>query len=225
MHAAVPRRVERLPSPMTGPANQRASGTEGYAEAAEALAQQYESVSIERAYGSLMHMLPSPPADILDIGSGTGRDAAAFAERGHRVVAVEPTLEFRRIAQRLHPSSAIAWLDDSLPELARLSERQGQFDLVSLIAVWMHLDPWQRARAMPRVAALLRPCGLLVMSLRHGPVPAGRRMFEVGAEETCRLAAGEGLTLMHHGTGRDMLGRAGVSWTMLAFRRGDGYAT
>jgi SAM-dependent methyltransferase len=210
---------------MADAGNKRASGTEGYAEAAETLAVQYESISFERTYRSLMHLLPSPPADVLDIGAGSGRDAAAFAALGHRVVAVEPTAEFRRIARRLHGSSRITWLDDSLPELARLYARDQRFDLVSLIAVWMHLAESERAGAMPRVAELLRPSGILVMSLRHGPVPPGRRMFAVGAEETCRLAAGEGLTLMHHGTGPDMLGRAAVSWTLLAFRRSDGYAT
>ena len=65
-----------------------------------------------------------------------------------------------------------------------------------LTAVWMHLDPAARQAAMPRVARLLRPGGRLVLSLRHGPVPTGRRMFEVGAEETIALAAAAGLRLL-----------------------------
>jgi protein-L-isoaspartate O-methyltransferase len=32
---------------------------------------------------------------VLDIGSGTGRDAAGLAAMGHSVVAVEPTAELR----------------------------------------------------------------------------------------------------------------------------------
>ena len=39
---------------------------------------------------------------------------------------------------------------------------------------------------MGRVAGLLRPGGLMTLLLRHGPVPQGRRMFEVSAAETKR---------------------------------------
>lgn len=57
-----------------------------------------------------------------------------------------------------------------------------------LTAVWMHLDHKERQVAMPSVASLLASDGTLVLSLRHGPVPNGRRMFEVSAEETILLA-------------------------------------
>jgi SAM-dependent methyltransferase len=209
---------------MTEPGPPRVPGTAGYGQAAEMLARQYEGVDFAWAYRSVLHALPSPPADLLDIGAGTGRDAAEFARRGYRVVAVEPTPEFRQIGQRLHGALPIEWLDDALPELAAAHALDRRFALVSLIAVWMHLDAAERARAMPRVAQLLQPGGLLVMSLRHGPVPPGRRMFAVGADETRALAAADGLTLMHQGSGPDMLGREGVTLTLLAFRRSDGYA-
>ena len=48
----------------------------------------------------------------------------------------------------------------------------------------MHLDEQQRKRAMPRVAGLVRQSGVMMLSLRHGPVPPGRRTFEVSADET-----------------------------------------
>src|ERR1700693_3302183 len=52
------------------------SGTEGYAEEAEALVRHYESLSFVSA----------APCSVLDIGAGTGRDAASFAAMGHRGV-------------------------------------------------------------------------------------------------------------------------------------------
>jgi hypothetical protein len=48
----------------------------------------------------------------------------------------------------------IEWLDDSLPDLAAMSGRKEEFDLVMLTAVWMHLDEVQRELAMPNVSAL-----------------------------------------------------------------------
>jgi hypothetical protein len=46
---------------------------------------------------------------------------------------------------------------------------------------------------MPRVAGLVRLGGVMMLSLRYGPVPPGRRMFDVSADETIRLARAEGL--------------------------------
>ncbi len=194
------------------------SGTEGYAEEAEGLVRQYESLSFAATHRSIMHLVPAAPCSILDIGAGTGRDAAGFAAMGHRVVAVEPTAELRTRAAVLHPSPRIEWLDDSLPDLARLVASGGRFDVVMLTAVWMHLDEQQRRRAMPNVASLVQPGGVMVLSLRHGPVPQGRRMFAVSAEETVRLADSQGLCpVLQHDARPDNLGRAGVSWTRLAF--------
>jgi 2-polyprenyl-3-methyl-5-hydroxy-6-metoxy-1,4-benzoquinol methylase len=108
---------------------------------------------------------------------------------GHIVTAVEPTAELRVRAIKLHTSPRIEWLDDSLPELSRVSKRDRAFDVVMLTAVWMHLDEQQRRRAMVRVAALVRPGGLMTLSLRHGLVPAGRRMFEVAVAARNRNVA------------------------------------
>lgn len=197
----------------------RARGTEGYGEAAEILAVEYESLDFAKVHRDTLHLFPATPCRVLDIGAGTGRDAAVLARCGHRVTAAEPTPELRAHGQRAHADCAIAWIDDALPELPRLTESNQQFDLVLLTAVWMHLDADERGRAMPCVAARLAPAGLLLMSLRHGPVPPGRRMFEVTDDETTVLAGQCGLRLVHRGARSDMRGRPGVHWTYLGFTR------
>ena len=203
----------------TGP-----SGTEGYADQADTLVRQYESITFADAHAPFMHLLPPSPARVLDIGAGTGRDAAGFAALGHAVTAVEPTAELRTRAIALHASPRIEWLDDSLPELSLLAERGETFDVVMLTAVWMHLDEQQRQRAMPRVAALVRPGGAMMISLRHGPVPEGRRMFGVTAAETIGLAQAQAMACVQHlESGDRLLKRPGVTWDRLAFRR-DGHS-
>jgi hypothetical protein len=139
---------------------------------------------------------------------------------GHAVVAVEPTVALRGRAAALHPSSRIEWLEDGLPDPARVARRSMGFDLVMLTAVWMHLDEGQRRRAMPRVAGLVQTGGRMILSLRHGPVPAGRRMFKVSAEETTQLAEAEGLGLVLRIDGQvGASRRTDVRWTRLAFSR------
>jgi SAM-dependent methyltransferase len=173
----------------------RHRGNEGYTEEVDALTTQYESVRFVDVHGPVLHLLPTVPSSVFDIGGGTGRDAAALVGMGHRVVAVEPTAALRDRAALLYPFSHIEWIDDYLPHLPRLMRRGDRFDVVMLTAVWIHLDPQQRREAMPRVASLLRPGGVLLLTLRHGPAPPGRRLvFETSADETIALAGIHGCT-------------------------------
>lgn len=194
----------------------RHPGTIAYSEKPEALARQYEAIAFEDVHGDVLDLLPQPPARALDIGAGTGRDAAALAARGYQVMAVEPTPEFRAIGQSLHKAAAIDWLDDALPDLPAVS---GNFDLILLSAVWMHLSAAERTTAMARVASLLRPDGVMVLSIRHGPIPEGRVMFEVTADETVALARTFGLRTLHRSTRPGQFNQPGVWWDRLAFRR------
>jgi SAM-dependent methyltransferase len=201
-------------------ASVRVSGTEGYADEAEELFKRYEGIPASDAHRAVLHLIPAAPGSVLDIGSGTGRDAAWFAAQGHRVVAVEPTDALRLPAMALHPSPQIEWLDDSLPDLAVLLARGERFDVIMLTAVWMHLDAQQRRRAMPNLASLVRAEGALIMKVRHGPVPPGRRMFEVSPEETIELARMQNLhpvLNLRTESSQEANRVAGVTWSNLAF--------
>jgi SAM-dependent methyltransferase len=196
------------------------SGTEGYADEAEELFKRYESIPFAVAHRAVSHLIPTAPSRVLDIGSGTGRDAAWFAAQDHRVVAVEPTDAMRLPAIALHPSPRIEWLNDSLPELALLLARSERFDVVMLTAVWMHLDREQRRQAMPNLAALVCAGGAMIMNIRNGPVPVGRRMFEVSPEETIELAQMQDLhpvLNLRTESSQEQNRTAGVTWTNLAF--------
>ena len=209
-----PRRRGRRASPAS---NDPVSGTQGYGEHAMALAERYESISFAEARRSG----PPDPA-----GAGPhrghrrrlGPDAAALARMGHQVIAVEPTAELRAEGQRRHDVPGLAWSDDALPGLDGLRARGERYDLIMLTAVWMHLDEDERVAGMASLAGLLAPGGQILMTLRHGPVPPGRRMFDVSAAETIALAARHGLSSHHLGTRGDMLDRGDVRWSMLGLR-------
>lgn len=203
---------------MAGPV----SGTQGYAEEAPELFKRYESIRPSDAHRPVLHLIPAAPSRVLDIGAGTGRDAAWLASLGHRVLAIEPTHALRSGAAALHDSPSIEWLDDSLPDLDIVRGRHESFDLVMLTAVWMHLDPEQRRRAMPNVASQVANGGTVIIKLRHGMVPTGRRMFEVSPDETIGLAQGCGLqpVLNLHTESIQSENRlAGIGWSTVAFVR------
>lgn len=189
----------------------------GYGETATERVAQYEAVTFEQVHREVLHLFPEQPADILDVGAGTGRDAAALAARGHRLVAAEPTAELRLAGERLHAGRGIRWVDDALPGLAGLGTAGERFDLILLSAVWMHLTADERPSAMDALARLLAPGGRVVLSLRYGPVPPGRRMFTVPADETVGQAHERGLRLLVRTPRADLHDRPGVSWTILAF--------
>ena len=199
------------------------SGTQGYREEAAELIKRYESIPFAEKHQAVLHLIPSAPCHVLDIGAGTGADAAYLAALGHRVVAVEPTDELRLPGMALHPSARIDWVNDSLPDLAVTRKSGQQFDVIMLTAVWMHLDARERQHAMPQVASLLRSGGILIMSLRHGPLPPRRRMFAVSATETIQLAHTHSLRSIlhvHTASAQPVNRQAGVTCSHLAFAWG-----
>jgi len=60
-----------------------------YNEHAKKLSERYEEISFEKIFGDIIPILPVPCA-ALDIGSGSGRDAAWLSRKGYKVTAIEP---------------------------------------------------------------------------------------------------------------------------------------
>ena len=198
------------------------SGTRGYGEESEEFVRRSEAIPFEEKHRHVLHLLPLDPCRVLDIGAGSGGDAARFVALGHQVVAVEPADELRSAAIALHPSERIEWGNDSLPYLEWTRSLGRRFDLVMMTGVWMHLDEAERQQAMPNVASLIDPGGLLIMSIRHGWVPPNKLMFPVSAEETISLAQTQGLVPLLHVEADSIQPtnrQANVTWSHLAFSR------
>ena len=193
-------------------------GISGYASEAPDLLRRYEEHGFEEAQKHLLPFLPDAPASAMDIGAGTGRDAAGLARRGWDVTAVEPVAEMRAGAQRLHPEPNITWIDDGLPALAVVSALGKSFDLVLMNAVLMHLDAETRRKALHTIAPLVAPNGLLFMSLRHGPVPEGRTMFDISSADIRAICEPLGFAVLFDA---DMPSReqSGISWTRMVLKR------
>ncbi len=193
-----------------------------YAAAANAdLIARFEAISSHDVYAPVLNLLPTKPVRMADIGAGTGRDAAWFAGQGHHVLAVEPVEELRTAGMTLHDSHRIEWLDDQLPELTK-ARATGVFDLITLCAVWHHLDDDARQLAIANLARMTTADGLLIMSLRHGLGADGRQVFPISADETISAAGLCGFELVQRTEAASVQAgnRAnGVCWTWLALRK------
>ena len=195
---------------------------QGYAAAAPALVAAYEALVPEQVYGPVLDLFPNRPARVVDIGAGTGRDAAWLAGQGHDVLAVEPVRELREVGQAIHGSRRLSWLDDLLPDLAS-ARRRGPFDVAVASGVWHHLPESDQVRAIKTLASLLAPAGTALVSLRHGPAPPDRPGFPVPPDATVERALRADLHLVRRADVASIQPAnqaAGVTWTWLALRRG-----
>ncbi|HEV2529473.1 MAG TPA: class I SAM-dependent methyltransferase [Thermomicrobiales bacterium] len=186
-----------------------------------------EALTFEEVHADLLDLIPVRPGRALDAGAGTGRDAAALVAREWNVVAAEPVAAFREQGQRAHPSTRITWHDDALPHLDTVRSLGFRYDLVVACAVWMHLNAGERSIGWRVLGDLTTPGGLVIMSLRHGPVPAGRWMDDVSGDETVTAASATGFELLRRRDNRPSLlpGKTDVTWTRLAFRQTGSLAT
>ena len=194
----------------------------GYDAEAGRLVERYESVAPQAVHAAIADLVGRGDQGLaLDVGAGSGRDAAWLAGLGYEVVAVEPAGGMRHQAKQRHPEPAIRWLDDRLPELGVVHRLGLAFDVILLSAVWMHIRPGERARAFRKLVTLLKPGGLLLLSIRNASQEPNRPMWETSTGEIEGLARDHGLAVVRITGGADQFGREDVHWTTIALRLAD----
>lgn len=127
----------------------------------------------------------------------------------------------REEARRLHVDARIQWVNDSLPDFRQASRLGLTFDFILLSAVWMHIPESERARSFRKLITLLKPGGVIAMSLRQGPAEADRGMYPVSEQEIERFAKEHGAFIERRLDKRDAHGRSAVTWIQLAIRLPD----
>ena len=196
---------------------------EWYEVNAKDFAAKYERFSFDDIHQGLIKHLPRKPCVALDVGAGTGRDAAGLAKLGHDVTAVEPSHALRQMAHEINDHTNIHWMDDSLPKLNKVRRSGLRYDIILLSAVWMHVAPSHRQNTFRRIVTLLNPDGLICFTLRHGPFEPVAGFWDIPDEEVRALAREFGLFEVECSAEEDRLGREDVHWTRLIFKLpGDG---
>nr|WP_323781935.1 class I SAM-dependent methyltransferase [Amylibacter sp.] len=190
----------------------------GYAAAAEDLIDRFEALDTAQVFAPVLRFLPTAHCRMLDLGAGTGRDAAWFAGQGHEVTAVEPVAAFRRAGQVHHKALGLIWFADPLPELTEVLGQGAVYDLLVLNGVWHHLELGVRGEAMANLRRLCATGGRVILSVRNGPAPADRPGFGGFADVAIEQALVVGFTLTHRaavGSIQPANIAAGVTWDWL----------
>ncbi|MEM1094598.1 MAG: class I SAM-dependent methyltransferase [Bacteroidota bacterium] len=196
-------------------------GTLGYGMDVARFAEATQAIPFAVLHRAFLVFIPPPPSRILDVGAGIGRDASVLAAMGHTVVAVEPTPAFLATARRLYDAPGIQWVHDALPELASLRHDGEWFDFVLASAMWHHLDGGEQEASLARIATMLRPGGVVALSLRHGPAGVGTHVFPTDGQATIRTAKRFGLRPVLQVPPQPSLlpNKPDVTWTRLVFEK------
>jgi SAM-dependent methyltransferase len=149
---------------------------------ADRLSAQYNSLDREKVHAGLISLLPaSKTLRMLDIGAGSGADAAFFAALGHEVVAAEPAKKLRDLAHKTFPNKKIKWVADKLPGLKSVTAAGKKFDVIYAVGTLQYLDKKGRMKSLDKMASLLDAGGLLEIQY---PTPRSREyQFSIDSNE------------------------------------------
>jgi len=194
----------------------------GYEKAANGdFIERVEGISSADLLAPVIEHLPQHSSRILDVGAGTGRDAAWFASFSHTVVAVEPVDVLRNAGIAKHKSSMISWVKDTLPELQNTIALRQTFDVVLLCAVWQHLEDQERQVALSALRKLTAQGGKVIMSIRHGAGAPTRPVFPAKVSDTVKWAEKQGLHKVDEVSTQSVQSgnhQAGVTWSWLVLQ-------
>jgi len=185
----------------------------------------YEKVEFSRRVDRFAQAL-GPSGRVLDLGCGSGRDAARLLSGGYDVVAADGSEAMLAQATALHPELAGRTARVVLP--GPLPFDRDAFDGVTSWAVIMHVAASELPHVFAELARVVRPGGILGYSVNteragleaEGTDERGRHFTCLAAEAWERLHEEAGFSTMDCEETDDIVGRAGIRWVTFLARRG-----
>ena len=185
----------------------------------------YESADMSRLHAMLLRHLPPKGASVLELGCGSGRDAAFLQASGFDVTAVDASPGMIDEAARLHPELAgrLSCAAVPFPEGSPLLGRT--FDAVFSNAMFMHIPDPELPLVVEQVRRMMRPGGVVVISVsldRGGLTDSrdgtGRLFRERQPGELRQVFERCGLAFVAQSRSADSLDRPAIRWVTLVFR-------
>jgi SAM-dependent methyltransferase len=195
-----------------------------YDQNAPDTARRYETADLSslltRAYRFFTGENTEPP-NILEIGPGSGRDAAWFLRQGAAWQGIDGSDAMIAQAEELHPELRGRLRHHRLPD--PLPFRDGSFSACYAAAVLMHLPAREARDVLHEISRVLKPRGRLVFSVplnrphidESGLDDRGRRFTNQTEEQWEKDAAAAGFTVLEKTVQQDSLDREGIVWLSL----------
>jgi len=143
-----------------------------YDKNAAAISDKYEKINMSFIQKKLISYLPEK-GNILEIGMGSGRDAAFLVSEGFDLTGVDPSIGMLRKAAELHPELTARMHCYSLPFEKENPLLKEKFNAVLLIASIMHIRDDELFESSYQIREMLEPEGILIISSSMGRIARG----------------------------------------------------
>ena len=164
------------------------------------------------------HLAVPPPAAILDLGCGPGRDLRTFRALGHEAVGLDGAPRFVAMARAY--AECEVWQQDFLT----LDLPPARFDGVFANASLFHVPRQELPRVLRELHATLRPQGVLFASNPRGSDEEGWQAERYGVWHDLatwrRAVEAAGFTLLEHYYRPPGRPRAEQPWLATVWRKG-----
>lgn len=188
-----------------------------YDQEAERLCAKYESANMSLMHAWLVEVIPKG-CSILELGCGSGREAAFLHSKGYKVFATDGSKGILRQAMSIHPE--LKGLVSRLTIPAAFPFKDLSFESVLAIGVLMHLQGNDVQLTFEEVSRVLAASGVFVFSIpgsrddldANGRDAGGRKYTFLSESRWTDLLKAVGLRLVQKRESRDSLGRAGIAW-------------
>lgn len=194
-----------------------------YQKHAARITADYETVDMSATVERIVRRLPAG-ARVLELGAGSGRDAALLLARGFAVTALDGSQAMAERAATLHSELAGRIRVHLFPEPLPFAD--AVFDAVLSLATLMHLPAPAIADVLAECRRVLRPGGRLAVSVpteRPGLDEAGRdergrhfTVMDAGAWQG--LIRDAGFEPVEEWSSADAAGRDGIRWWTAVWR-------
>lgn len=188
-----------------------------YESNAERYAEETLSADMSEQYRRFLPLLKNG-AKILDVGSGSGRDACYFQKQGYQVTALEPSKNLCREIRKVFPGEIVCSdIQNYQPE-----ER---YDGIWACASLIHLQEEEVLQFFEKIDLYLEDSGIVYISgkngIQTGEAEDGRYFLEFTEQLQGKiLKINEKLELEQLWYTKDVTGRKGFRWMNVILKLG-----
>ena len=173
------------------------------------------SADMSEQYERFLPLLKAQ-ARILDVGSGSGRDACYFQKRGYQVTALEPSKNLCREIRKVFPGKIVC------SDIQSYQPDEG-YDGIWACASFLHLRQKEVLRFFEKIDVYLNDNGIVYFSGKNGIATGegedGRYFLEFTEKLMEKIsAANDRMKMEDLWYTEDVSGRKGFRWMNVIFR-------
>ena len=191
---------------------------------ARGTSERYETANLTEIH-ELISSTFRKACSILEIGGGSGRDAAFVLDNGHELAFSDASFQMLKEAIRIHGALAGRALVYRLPQPLPFAD--GTFDGILAIAVLMHLPIADIGPAINEISRVLKPEGRCLISTprerddvsNESRDSHDRLMTSVNLSKIIGLQFSEKFEILRELDNADGLDRGGIIWHTCVLRR------